>query len=375
MVKLMAKAKIGGKTSLEATKKSINSKKEINTKVKITDLEQQEDDNREYYCTACGSKYKVQKGNFSRTKSPLYRANNGYITTCNRCRDSYYNDIVKLYGGNEEQAIEHICRLYDWYFSDIAVASSKTTSVSRIADYVNKMNMAQVARKGSTYIDTVKENFLKEQEDTIETYDDVKDGTKVKLKTIKFFGADAGLTDTDYIYLQDQYDDWCARVEVTGKASEEIIKQICFVQLDILKARKKGESTKDLTKTLQDLMDSANLKPKQNGASALSDTQTFGTMIEKWEQEEPIPEIDPELKDVDKIGWYIDVFFKGHLIKACNIKNIKSTALDLYNKFIKKYTVEKPQYDSDEGEEDLFNLLFGQEKNAEEYDSSGEEDE
>ena len=48
---------------------------------------------------------------------------------------------------------------------------------------------------------------------------------------------------------------------------------------------------------------------------------TFGQLIDKWEQEKPIPEPDEEFKDVDKIGLYIDVFFKGHLSKMMGLKN------------------------------------------------------
>jgi hypothetical protein len=37
----------------------------------------------------------------------------------------------------------------------------------------------------------------------------------------------------------------------------------------------------------------------------------------------------------------------------------------LYEKFIKKYTVNKPQYDEDEDSETLFNQIFGEIKEDE----------
>ena len=110
--------------------------------------------------------------------------------------------------------------------------------------------------------------------------------------------------------------------------------------MEILKANRLGLDTKDLDKTFQDYLDTANLKPKQNNLDALSDAQTFGTLLAKWENERPLPEIDEELKDVDKLGLYIDVFFRGHLAKMMGLKNGLS---NLYNKFIKKYT-KKPKY-------------------------------
>ena len=43
----------------------------------------------------------------------------------------------------------------------------------------------------------------------------------------------------------------------------------------ILKANRLGADTKDLDKTFQDYLDTANLKPKQNNLDALSDAQTY----------------------------------------------------------------------------------------------------
>ena len=83
---------------------------------------------------------------------------------------------------------------------------------------------------------------------------------------------------------------------------------------------------------------------------------TFGQLIDKWEQEKPIPEPEEEFRDVDKIGLYIDVFFKGHLSKMMGLKNAFSS---LYEKFMSKYTVKKPQYDEDFDSEALFDQIFG----------------
>ena len=88
----------------------------------------------------------------------------------------------------------------------------------------------------------------------------------------------------------------------------------------------------------------------------LADNQTFGTLIDKWENTRPIPKIDPELEDVDKIGLYLDVFFKGHLAKMMGMKNGLSR---LYDKFIKKYTVTKPEYEDEDDSEALFDAIFG----------------
>ena len=104
------------------------------------------------------------------------------------------------------------------------------------------------------------------------------------------------------------------------------------------------------------MLDSGKLQPKQNSGDTTADNQTFGTLIDKWENERPLPEIDEELRDVDKIGIYLDVFFKGHLAKMMGLKNGFSR---LYSKYMKQYTVEKPEYEGDEDSEALFDAIFG----------------
>jgi len=164
-------------------------------------------------------------------------------------------------------------------------------------------------------------------------------------------------SDEEIMFLENEYEDWTARYECGTKAQEEVFIGLSMVKLQRHLAIKKGLPTKDLDKAYQDWLDAGNLKPKQNTMDAFSEAQTLGTLIQKYEEERPLPEIDPELKDVDKIGKYIDVFFRGHLCKVLGIKNRFS---QLYENEIRKYTVEKPEYDGDDDDsETIFDKLFG----------------
>ena len=182
--------------------------------------------------------------------------------------------------------------------------------------------------------------------------------TKISAKTIKAakkrFGS--GYSNEDYMFLENEYQDWTTRYACENKAQELLFKRICFKELEIDKAQKAGKDTKELDKTLQELMGSLSVKPSQSNSDSLADFQTFGQLIAKWEDEKPIPEPDEEFRDVDKIGLYIDVFFKGHLSKMMGLKNAFSS---LYERFISKYTVTKPQYDEDVDSEVLFDQIFG----------------
>ena len=194
---------------------------------------------------------------------------------------------------------------------------------------------------------------FKDSELPIDT-DGITSNRKVKQSTVKKFGN--GLNNDDYLFLQDQYDDWVTRYECKTKAQEELFERLCFKKLEIFKATRDGKPTKDLDESYQKLMSTANITPKQNSLDALSEAQTMGTLIQKWEEERPLPEIDPELEDVDKIGLYIDVFFKGHMSKMLNLKN---PLVNIYENFIRKLTVTKPEYDEEEASEELFNKIFG----------------
>lgn len=187
--------------------------------------------------------------------------------------------------------------------------------------------------------------------------DDQLSKRKPRKEIVKLFGS--GFSNEDYLYLQDQYDDWCSRTQVDSKSQQTYVAQICMQLLDIYKDRK---ASRDVTKkldALDKLMNSARLQPKQNVDNSAADSLTFGQLIEKWENEKPIPEPSDEFKDVDGIGKYIRVWFTGWLSKALGLK--ANVFTQEYDEEIAKYIVEKPD-EVDEGtSSDIYDRLFGSE--------------
>lgn len=177
----------------------------------------------------------------------------------------------------------------------------------------------------------------------------------IRKSIIKLFGD--GFTTAQYAFLQNQYDDWKARTQIDTKSQETYIINICMIQLQIYEAQKAGKDISKLLTTLNQLMDAAKLQPKQNVGNSSTDGLTFGELIEKWEQEKPIPEPEPEFRDVDGIKKFIDVYFKGHLAKAFGLKNGYS---NLYDEEINKYKVEKPKpVEGEVTSDDIYGSLFG----------------
>lgn len=189
--------------------------------------------------------------------------------------------------------------------------------------------------------------------------DDDNDGiTKISPRTVKngrkHFGA--GYSDEEYQFLENEYQEWITRYECNTKAQEESFLRLSMKKLEIHKATLEGTATDKLDATYQQWLTTANITPKQSAANNVTDAQTFGTLIQKFEETRPLPEVDPELKDVDGIGLLIDVFFKGHLSKMFGLKN---TFANIYERYMKKYTVEPPKYEEEEDSESIFDRVFG----------------
>lgn len=313
-----------------------------------------------HVCLYCGDEH--VDTNYYNSNSKFY-SNIGRIPYCKQCIERFYQYYFEKYVSEgcltpEKKAVKRLCMAFDIYFrEDVFNSSMKKVkdgimNISVIGQYMKTIQLVQYNRKKETYENTI----TQEEKDGIFStpISDISDSINVDKKTIEFFGA--GFNEDDYEFLKREYEDWTARHECKTKAQEEVFKDICFNRLQNLKALRKGEDTKDITASFQKMLDSGKLQPKQNSGDTTADNQTFGTLIDKWENTRPLPEIDEELKDVDKIAWYIDVFYRGHLSKMMGLKNGLS---NLYSKFMKKYTVEKPEYSDEENSEILFDAIFG----------------
>lgn len=258
-----------------------------------------------------------------------------------------------------KESVKYVLQLMNLpYIDELYESSCKT-----VADEVNEKNRKSPflqylvpikslpQYKGKTWKDSEFELGVLTDEEEV----------KINARTIKNakkrFGG--GYSNEDYMFLENEYQDWITRYECNTKAQETIFERLSFKKWEINNATKKGLPTKDLDKTFQELLATANIQPRQAGMDSMADAQTLGTLIQKWENERPLPEIDEELRDVDKIGQYIEVFFRGHMAKMLGLKNNLS---HIYENFMEKYTVRRPEYNEDEDSEALFNSIFGESK-------------
>lgn len=317
-----------------------------------------------YTCFYCGKEY--VNTNFYNSNSGFYN-NIGKIPHCKQCIENFYQQYFEKYKNEgclipEKKAIQRLCMIFDFYYSDNVYnaamndRANRNLNISPMGAYMKMVQLQQ--HKDKSYEDTITEA---EQENfAMASISEISSETTVDQNTRDFFGS--GFVDEDYKFLKKEYEDWTARHECNTKAQEEIFKRICFKQLEILKATRKGEDTKNLDATFQNLLDTAKLQPKQNAGETISDAQTYGTLIDKWENTRPIPDAEDEFKDVDKIGLLIHTFYTGHMAK---VLNLPTSLTAIYDKFIKQYTVEKQEYEGESNNEALFNNIFGK-KNIDE---------
>ena len=309
-----------------------------------------------YYCHLCGD-WKRNNG-FYQDK----RTVSGFYPICKDCLMEMaldYNKKDHIYTDNREKTIK-VFQLLDLPFIDtlynncLADIANETGERKRTTAYQSMLRMVKSfpQYKNMTWKDSELIEPLASEE--AEEENTTKISAKILKNGRKRFGA--GYSDDDYLFLENEYQDWITRYECNTKAQEESFQRLSMKKLEIQKATLAGEATDKLDATYQNWLNTANITPRQSAASSATESQSFGTLIQKFEETRPLPEIDPELKDVDKIGLLIDVFFKGHLSKMFGLKN---TFVDIYERYMKRYTVEPPKYDEEQDSESIFNKVFG----------------
>ena len=314
-----------------------------------------------YYCHGC---------NTFQSKSNFYKSSNndsGYFHLCKKCTlkaATDYNKKDGIYKDNREKTINVLRMMdlpfYDDLYTSLLQAVKADVGERTIETAWQKMIVALASLpqyKGKTFANS---DFGSHTDFAEDDDEEIKEMIKLGRKR---FGA---YPPEDLYFLEKEYEDWVTRYPCDNKAQEELFKRVCFKQLEIDRATKANRETKDLDKSLQDLLSSLGIKPSQNNENGLTSQLSFDQLIEKWEEEKPIPEPEDEFKDIDRIGMLIDVFFRGHLAKMMGIKNGLSL---LYEKFMDKFTVKKPQYDEGADAETLFNKIFGDSANMELNDS------
>jgi len=326
--------------------------------------------NESAICYKCGSKYSRRKGYFPVSYSLLNKGV-GYTPICKDCIDSLYNSYLAQ-SKDARLSVRQVCRKLDLYWSDKVydVVERKNTTRTMMTQYIAKINT--VSYVGKSYDDTLSEEgtlwTFKEDENTntvvipVNTESKPKEDIDVPEEVVSFWGA--GYSPETYEELEQK------RKRLTSKltggdedaeldiGTEVYIKQICLLDLDISRDRAAGKSVDKNLTVLNTLLGSANLKPVQRNKQEDIDSSILNTPMGVWlyryENERPLPEVDEDLQDVNKLRKYIFTWM-GHLCKMLGVKNAYT---QLYEDEIARLRVEKPEYDGDDDEVFMTDLFM-----------------
>lgn len=309
------------------------------------------------YCPHCG-KWKSVRCYYSSTESK----DGIEHLACKECILDMCTDITKdgTRIDNKQKTMDTFRRL-NWVFVD----ADYTAQLNALAEGVGEKIRSTAAQQ---FIVMVKSLPQYKGKTWVNSEFDIEDesvpsevNTKIVKKTLKDAKKRFGnYSNDDLMFLENEYQDWIQRYPCENKGQEVLYKQICFIELNIDKAQKEGKDTKDLLKSLQDVMTSLQIKPSQNNSNTLTEAKTFGQLIAKWEESKPIPKPDEDFKDVDHISEYVDVFMRGHLAKMMGLKNGYS---EKYDSYISQYSAKKHEYEEDETSPSMYDQIFGSDLN------------
>ena len=309
------------------------------------------------YCPHCGD-WKSANSFYTSSKTRSGIEHFG----CKACILDMCTDYDKKTGirtDNREKTIDTFRKL-DWKFVENDYKSQLQSLSESTGEKIRSTAVQQLIVMVRSLPQYRGKTFANSEFDVTDLENNTEENTKIVQKTLKAakkrFGS--SYSNEDLMFLENEYQDWVTRYECNTKAQEAIFERLAFKKWEINKATREGKPTKDLDKTYTELLTTANVTPKQNVGNAFAESLTFGQLIEKWENEKPIPEPDPEFADVNNIGKFIRVWFKGALMRALNLDGGYN---EEYDEYVKQYSVQKPEdiASDDDNSDDAFDKIFG----------------
>lgn len=330
-------------------------------------------------CPRCGQGYSKRQTYFYTSKAATHKGIS-YIPICKVCVDQLYEGYLAA-SDDPKLAVRQMCRKLDLYWDEKTYTSCINASARKNVMVTYLMRLNNMAYAGKCYDDTLKEEDMlwsfrkrdaeEEKEPEEVEFLDVREGDGldgIPEDVIQFWGP--GYNARMYEDLQQRYKFWLSRFpegSTLDVGGEILLKQICSLEIDINRDRAAGKPVDKSVNALNTLLGSAMLKPAQkkadDGSSSVNSTP-YGVLIRKFEDERPIPDVDPELDDVDGIIWYITVWFFGHLCKMLGIKN---SYCKLYEDAIAARRIESPELD-DEDDDTFIADVFAEDNQEDDFD-------
>lgn len=248
-------------------------------------------------CARCGESLRLAE--FYKSNSHLYRGNNNKLTICKKCVQETYQILLVRYNGSSIDSFKHLCMNLDIYFDEVVYMQCLSKGNSFIGEYFTKINNKKEYRDLTSM-----NNSINDQ--TSHKTLSVEDGV-ISQELCDFWGE--GYTVKEYLKLENKYKTYSEHYPNKRLQEQEIIKQLCELEVMKENCRKNGDRNgyDKICTQIRKTMDDLRILPKQ---SVDEDTQmTVGAIIKMIEYNEPIPDKHEEFNDINGIEELIDKYF------------------------------------------------------------------
>jgi len=268
------------------------------------------------YCTSqihpsCKADFGVRKADmFYLSNSDIYPT--GKLAICKECMVAYVtNENATL---NKPKFIRLLAAIDRPYLDDL-FESASARFVDANGDYDTRVVSEYVRLcNNKAYID---KNFSHSDSSYTTMVDEARaESDPFNIIVTNALRAEWGLwikEDTDIKFLEYTFRKYVSFYSINTEDPVQValVRDICFQDLKLQKARESNSSEKDILAAKQALLNTANLTPTQTAKSNVG--FTLGGFIKLIEEDEPIPEPSEEFKDPDRI-YEIFMKFFGHIL-------------------------------------------------------------
>lgn len=256
-------------------------------------------------CLRC-KKYKLNDMNAYMARSNIDF--NGHMHICKKCIKEIYN-LYFNQTNDIRNAILKTCRKIDVAFYngivDMTLSQSQNTETHLFQIYMQKLNSlgSKMGYAGNCF----------DEGEYILTKDEMEDMDEDEyVAEARIIWGDSK-SSTDYRYLDNRLQAYFGMMDedIITESDMVLLRNICQEELTIRRKRENSESINTNLKNLQDLMQSANIRPTDiKSANASANADTFGKWIEEIEKNEPAEYFEDKklFEDFDGIGAYLQKY-------------------------------------------------------------------
>lgn len=287
-------------------------------------------------CALCNTEKTLNNANWYRSTKPEFEKYGNFANICKSCLRGMVFD--KDNNVNLDGFMDVLKLLNKPFIKSLYI--KELVSGLDLGCYLKALNFGKY--RSMTFADSdTEDNEENTQSKNQSIVNSVETDEEITPEVIRFWGKGKGYEKEDYIFLQETFAEWTTRYKCDTLAEEKTYKFLSLKELEIQKARERGDNVDKLEETFRKLMSDANVTPRDaNAASDPENMNALGLWIKDIEKYRPAEYFEDKKLYFDFFGIkdYLDRFIFRPL------KNLLTGSRD----FDKEFNVESLEEDSDE---------------------------